>query len=146
MTIDLFGSLAKTGTGHGTDLAVLMGLSGLDPETCDIEQLSAKFLAAKSRKQIPWAGDKPVAFELAFHRAESLPHHPNGLTFSAFRGAELAARETYYSIGGGFVVQEGERPSGGAAVTLPFPIDRAEQLLGYCTDKALTIPEGRSPE
>jgi len=143
--IDLYGSLAKTGIGHGTDLAVVAGLAGEDPETCDTSLLTQRFLAIRAAKTFRLDGVRPIAFDpatdLLFHRRIALPFHPNGLTFTAFVGGETVASETYYSIGGGFVTQEGEQPSGSAAVTLPFPIDRASDLERYCADRARSISD-----
>lgn len=145
--IDLYGSLAKTGRGHGTDVAVLMGLSGEDPETCDPALIHAKVEAIQDGRRIRLGGaggrsvDFDAALDLRFHMDRALPFHPNGLRFEAILDGGASADETYYSVGGGFVVQEGEQATGARAVRLPFPIDRAEQLSRYCREQQATIPQ-----
>ncbi len=143
--VDLYGSLAKTGRGHGTDLAVLMGLSGEDPVSCDTATLHAKVAAIRNGRSLPLEGVRPIPFDpaadLLFHRTESLPFHPNGLTFTAFLEDHPGRSETYFSVGGGFVVQEGETVEGARAVALPRPIETAADLLRYCREGGLTIPE-----
>lgn len=68
-----------------------------------------------------------------FNSRVSLPRHPKGLTFTAILANGSSAAETYYSVGGGFIVQDGESDEGGASVALPFPIESAKDLLGYCS-------------
>ena len=107
----LYGSLALTGKGHGTDKAVLLGLEGETPEVIDVDAVPAKIEAIRTHQRLKLGGTHEVPFHekdgLLFHRLESLPEHPNGMRFIA-RGAdgtELLNR-VYYSIGGGFVVNE----------------------------------------
>lgn len=108
----LYGSLAKTGVGHGTDIAVLLGLSGDDPVTFDVYQVMPKVDHIKTSHKIILGAEKEVTFsyteDLLFLFAESLPYHPNAVTFQAFLEDGTAISETYYSIGGGFVVQEND--------------------------------------
>ena len=174
--VDLYGSLAKTGRGHGTDLAVVLALSGEDPVTCKVEGLTERFHAAMRSGKLRLAGDREIAFtpatDLLFHMDRALPFHPNGVTFTAFikpsnqwdrppaglptsgspsntprtktdrlEAGPTEITETYYSVGGGFVVQENESPSGHRAVTLPFPIEHASELLAYCDKHHATIPQ-----
>ncbi len=143
--IDLFGSLAKTGHGHGTDLAVLMGLSGEDPIACDVAQLHPKVAAIRAAERISLAGTEAIPFhpatDLVFNPQTTLPFHPNGLTFTAFLEGGEPHAETYYSIGGGFVVQEGEPPDQRRSGRLPLPIDTAADLLRHCRTNGLTVPE-----
>ncbi len=142
--IDLYGSLAKTGRGHGTDLALQMGLAGADPVTCDTELLHAQVEVIRAAATIRLAGVKAVAFhpdtDLVFHADITLPFHPNGLTFTANLDAGATHAETYYSIGGGFVVQEGARADEAGAVRPPLPFDTAADLLQQCRTHHLTIP------
>jgi L-serine dehydratase len=142
---DLFGSLAKTGRGHGTDFAILLGLSGEDPVTCDVAQLHAKVEAIGAAGALRLGGARAVPFrpanDLVFHPAASLPFHPNGLTFTASLEGGGTHAETYYSVGGGFVVQEGETAGERHAVAVPLPVDTAADLLGHCRAHVLTIPE-----
>jgi L-serine dehydratase len=143
--VDLYGSLAKTGHGHGTDIAVILGLAGDDPVTCDTDRIHEQVAAIRAAGRIALGGGRRVPFrpetDLVFHSDISLPFHPNGLTFTAILtgGAEIS--ETYYSIGGGFVVQDGEQLDARRAVRLPMPIDNAADLLRHCKDNGLTIPE-----
>lgn len=142
---DLFGSLAKTGEGHGTDVAVMLGLAGEDPETCDTTGLMDRVEAMKSAGLIRLKGTKKIAFaygrDIVFHKQTVLPFHPNALTFTATFADGSSHAETYYSVGGGFVVQE-QSPAGAAApVRLPFPIEHGDELIAYCRDNALTIPQ-----
>jgi L-serine dehydratase len=108
----LYGSLAKTGKGHGTDIAVLLGLSGDDPVTFEVDQITPKINALHESKRLLLAGKHEIVFDPAedidFLISESLPFHPNALSFLAsFNNGETVS-ETFYSIGGGFVVKEGE--------------------------------------
>lgn len=140
----LYGSLAKTGVGHGTDIAVLLGLSGKDPVTFDVEQINPTIEAIKSKGEILLGGSRPVSFnydkDLQFLVTESLPLHPNALSFlvQLEDGQQLA--ETYYSTGGGFVVQEGEEAVQ-HDVSLPFPVNSSAELLHWCQKTGLAIHE-----
>jgi L-serine dehydratase len=142
---DLFGSLAKTGRGHGTDFAVLLGLSGEDPVTCDVAQLHAKVEAIRAAGSIHLGGLRAVSFrpaeDVVFHTDATLPFHPNGLTFTATLEGGGTHAETYYSVGGGFVVQEGEAEGDRPPVAVPLPVDTAADLLGHCRAHGLTVPE-----
>jgi L-serine dehydratase len=141
----LYGSLAKTGKGHGTDVAVILGLCGEDPVTFDVNQITPRIEQIGEHKKMKLGLEKDLAFnpatDVVFLMDESLPYHPNAVTFlCAFNdGKEIA--ETFYSIGGGFVVKEGEANGGGGGVDLPFPIDKSEDLLHWCRKTGLSIPE-----
>ncbi|WP_205513394.1 L-serine ammonia-lyase [Longitalea arenae] len=141
----LYGSLAKTGRGHGTDVAVLMGLSGEDPVTCAVELIDEKVQRIRNTKKLLLHGQHEIeldpAADIEFLFTESLPYHPNALTFmiTLANGDQLAA--TYYSVGGGFVQQENEKAAAGTAVQLPFPIDTADDLLHWCRKTGLSISE-----
>ncbi len=141
----LYGSLAKTGKGHGTDIAVQLGLSGDDPVTFDVHEIQPKMRDIAEMKKLVLHGKHEIDFDPAedidFLMTESLPFHPNALTFLAsFSNGESIA-ETFYSVGGGFVTKEGEKAAGGAAVELPFPIDKADDLLHWCRKTGLSISE-----
>jgi L-serine dehydratase len=141
----LYGSLAKTGHGHGTDIAILLGLSGDDPVTFEVDQVTPKIEHIKSSHQLILGGVLPVSFyaedDLMFLFNESLPYHPNAVTFQAFLNTGKAISETYYSIGGGFVVKEGDSGQSKTEVDLPFPIDTAADLLHWCIKTGLRISE-----
>jgi L-serine dehydratase len=143
--VDLYGSLAKTGRGHGTDLAVILGLAGEDPVTCDPSQVHAQVAAIRQAGSLPLDGVRPVPFrdgdDLVFHLATTLPFHPNGLTFTATLDDGTTHAETYFSVGGGFVVREGEVADARRTVRLPMPIETAADLLRHCTENGLTVPQ-----
>jgi L-serine dehydratase len=141
----LYGSLAKTGRGHGTDIAILLGLSGDDPVTFEVDQVGPKTDKIRSSHKLTLAGKKEVSFyaddDLLFLFNESLPFHPNAVTFQAFLSNGTAISETYYSIGGGFVVKDGGEDQHKTEVDLPFPIDTANNLLHWCMKTGLKISE-----
>jgi L-serine dehydratase len=141
----LYGSLAKTGKGHGTDIAIILGLSGEDPVTFDVGLIDAAIRTISDHKKLKVNGLKVIDFDpascISFLYTESLPFHPNAMTFLAgFRNGERLA-ETWYSIGGGFVRQEGEETGGTSAVQLPFPIDTSADLLHWCRKTGMSISE-----
>ncbi len=141
----LYGSLAKTGTGHGTDIAVQLGLSGDDPVTFEVDNIKAKMNDIAAMKKIILAGLHEVDFDpredIEFLFAESLSYHPNALTFLANLKNGNSIAETFYSIGGGFVVKEGEVYNSSAHVQLPFPVSKADDLLHWCRKTGLSIHE-----
>lgn len=140
----LYGSLAKTGKGHGTDIAVQLGLCGEDPVTFEVENITPKIRDISAMQRIVLGGKHEVKFEptedIEFFITESLPFHSNGLTFLVqFSDGETLA-ETFYSIGGGFVVKEGEVDTHNE-ILLPFPINTAGDLLHWCMKTGLSISE-----
>jgi L-serine dehydratase len=142
----LYGSLAKTGKGHGTDIAVLLGLSGDDPVTFDVNQIDHKINHILTSNQLILGNQQPVSFypadDLLFLYGESLPFHPNAVTFQAFLSTGRAVSATYYSIGGGFVVKEGaEAHYNKHEVDLPFPIETSADLLHWVLKTGLKISE-----
>ena len=145
VSVDLYGSLAKTGKGHGTDLAVILGLTGWDPVTCDPAAMGPAVDAIRAARRIRLAGEREVPFDPAndvrFHTRESLPFHPNGLRFTARLADGTEQHETYFSIGGGFIVREGEAPAASGDVALPLPIASAADLLRHCREQDLSIPD-----
>ncbi len=144
LTILLYGSLAKTGKGHGTDIAVLLGLCGYDPVTFAVDKIDSTIEAIRTSKQLILDGTKTISFDpqtqVQFLVTESLPHHPNALSFLVdFENGESIS-ETYYSVGGGFVTKEGEETHS-EQVVLPFPINTSADLLHWCLSTGLTIHE-----
>lgn len=142
----LYGSLAKTGKGHGTDIAVLLGLSGDDPVTFDVEKIEPKMENIRIRQQLKLGGKRSISFnvedDLLFLRNDSLAYHPNAVTFQAFLDDGKTLSETYYSIGGGFVVKDGGvQTSSKPEVDLPFPIETANELLHWCLKTGLKISD-----
>lgn len=141
----LYGSLAKTGKGHGTDVAVQLGLAGDDPVSFAVEQIGAKIRDIAAMKKIILHGLHEVDFDpsedIDFLVTESLPFHPNALTFLADLRDGSSFAETYYSVGGGFVVKEGETGSAKDSVQLPFPVNTADDLLHWCMKTGMSIHE-----
>ncbi|MDQ6936670.1 MAG: L-serine ammonia-lyase [Actinomycetota bacterium] len=137
--VQLFGSLGATGRGHGSDRAVILGLLGEDPETVDIASAPARVAAVRTAGQVCLLGTHPVELgqaDLVLHRRQSLPFHPNGMTFTALGADGALLRErTFYSVGGGFVVDEA---SAGAdrikpdSTVLPMPFTTGAQLMAQC--------------
>lgn len=144
--VDLYGSLSLTGKGHATDLAVMLGLSGQDPETIPVSDIDSIIQAIKTDKKIRLGNEFLLDFEvekdIVFNR-NFLPFHANGLTFTLFTN-EKEFSETYYSIGGGFVVKE-ERDNAKKKLEIkcafPYPIQKADELLDYCKKEDKSISE-----
>jgi len=144
---ELFGSLALTGIGHGTDRAVLLGLMGEQADTVDLTTVDDRLAAVRSEHSIPLNHSRQIPFDeatdLVFHRDQMLAFHPNGMRFTAFNKAgEKLSSNTFYSIGGGFIVTEDEAgkdaaPSGGVAI--PYPFHSGAQLLEIGEREGLTI-------
>jgi L-serine dehydratase len=145
MEVLLYGSLAKTGKGHGTDIAVQLGLSGDDPVTFDVNLISEKINQIKNQKKLYLNGSHEINFDPAedieFLKNESLPYHPNALTFIAVLENDEHFSETYYSIGGGFVKKEGEEINADEQIILPFPINDAQDLIHWCMQTGMNISE-----
>jgi len=145
MEILLYGSLAKTGKGHGTDIAVQLGLCGYDPETFDVSLISEKIETIKEQKKLFLNSVYEIEFDpgedIEFLKNESLPYHPNALTFIAVLKNGDHFSETYYSIGGGFVKKEGEEIDEDDEVNLPFPINEATDLIHWCMQTGMNISE-----
>ncbi len=133
--VHLYGSLAKTGKGHGTDIAVQLGLEDYQAETIPVELVNTRIEEIANQKQINLFGKKPIAFDpsldILFHKDESLPYHPNGLSFEFTLSNQEKIRDTYFSVGGGFIVKEGEEDEV-STKTFKFPIDAAEDLEKWC--------------
>jgi len=145
LEILLYGSLAKTGKGHGTDIAVQLGLSGDDPVTFDVSLVSEKTNGIKASQRLILGGVHEIEFDplqdIEFLKNESLPYHPNALTFIAVLDNEEHISETYYSIGGGFVKKEGEEINNDDEIVLPFPVNDAGDLVHWCMQTGMSISE-----
>ncbi len=144
ISVLLYGSLAKTGKGHGTDIAVILGLCGEDPVTIDVNAITPKINKINTDKKLQLGNEAWIDFDtpekVQFLHNESLPFHPNGLSFLVQLQNGESWSETFFSVGGGFVVKEGETNGGKAAVDLPFPINTADDLLHWCM-KGMAIHE-----
>jgi L-serine dehydratase len=152
--VDLYGSLALTGHGHGTDRAILLGLSGEEAATIDPATIEPKLAAIRSAGRLDLPGKHAIAFreadDLLLHRDQMIPpgavtQHPNGVRFTAFDAAGNVLRSgTYFSIGGGFIVADGEEALPAAATAdkaLPYPFASAAELLQRSADAGLSIWE-----
>ncbi len=145
VTVELFGSLALTGHGHATDSAIMLGLSGQRPDRVDPDEAAMLVADIRRRGRLPFGGGPEIAFDpttdLVFRYGETLPLHTNGLRFTA-AGATLASA-IYYSIGGGFVVDEAGLPLGAdtpaSATPVPYPFADAAELLRKANAAGLTV-------
>ncbi len=131
--IHLFGSLSKTGIGHGTNIAVQLGLEGFDPRIVDTGRLNDYIATIKQNAQINinnlsifFDASKDIIFENTIK-----PEHPNTLTFKVFKEGIEVFNQTYYSLGGGFISKKGEETKDDRHKVLPFPIDSGDDLMGY---------------
>jgi L-serine dehydratase len=148
---ELYGSLALTGWGHATDRAVLLGLAGNEPASIDPERIEQTVGEIRARKRLTLAGRREIVFDeacdLLFRKDQMFPpqaerKHPNGMRLTALdtAGAPLCVR-TYFSVGGGFVVEDGAAASSAAAVAVPFPFQSAAQLLELGARHELTVAQ-----
>ncbi|MCZ6783749.1 MAG: L-serine ammonia-lyase, iron-sulfur-dependent, subunit alpha, partial [Proteobacteria bacterium] len=148
LRVDLYGSLGLTGKGHASDRAVLLGLEDERPEEVDTDAVEGRIAAMAESGVVRLLGRHPLPFrreDIVFHRRETLPGHPNGMCYVAVAesGQPLLER-TYYSIGGGFVVDE-DAVAGDRLVeddsTLPFAFSTGEELLAACQRTGLRVSE-----
>jgi len=145
--VDLYGSLSLTGKGHATDLAVMLGLSGQDPEYIPIQNIDSIIKSIENNNEINLGEEVVVPFfflqDIVFNK-NFLPFHANGLTFTAYTKDEKEYASTFYSIGGGFVVKE-ERANAKKKIEIkcafPYPIQKADELLEYTVQQKRSISE-----
>lgn len=147
--VELFGSLALTGRGHGTDKAVLMGLEGHWPNEIDPDLIPKALERIRVGKELVLLGKHAIGFDektdLVFNKRQKLPFHSNGMRFSAYdaQGNELATRD-YYSVGGGFVVNQDEAAADrivADTTPVPYSFHSADELLKLCEANGLTIAQ-----
>ena len=147
ISVDLYGSLSLTGKGHATDYAIMLGLSGANPEVIPTESISSTISEIRKTNSILFNGEKELAFnpntDIIFNR-KFLPFHSNGMKFSAtINGRKL--NSVFYSIGGGFVVQEERKISKANKIifycTFPYPVETGNDLLKLCNQLNKTISE-----
>ena len=154
LRVDLYGSLALTGLGHGTDRAILLGLSGETPEAIDPAAVEGRLSAMRAAARLVLPGNHSIAFEetkdLLFHRDQMYPvagvaSHPNGMRFSAFDSAGgLLLERVFFSIGGGFIVSDIEffaKQASAAQLQVPYPFHSAQELLERASAANLTIAQ-----
>ncbi|HEY8010933.1 MAG TPA: L-serine ammonia-lyase [Rudaea sp.] len=146
---ELFGSLAHTGRGHGTDKAVLCGFEGEWPDKIDPDTIPARLKRIRADKKLNLLGKHEIAFDektdLVFNKRQKLPYHSNGMRFTAFdAGGEVLATRDYYSVGGGFVVNHDEAAEDKIVpdtTPLPYPFHSGDELLALCAAAGKTIAE-----
>lgn len=147
--VDVYGSLALTGHGHATDKAILMGLEGYEPATVDPSIIDQRCAEIKSSATINLLGQKEIPFNLPdhlpFHMEKLLPHHSNGLCFTATSGDGVKiASENYYSVGGGAILSEadfGRNMPQPDELPVPYGFNSAADLLELCESNNLSIAE-----
>lgn len=147
--VELFGSLGQTGKGHGTGKAVILGLQGYSPESIDIGLVDTLLRNVDATQSLELNAEKYVKFPrqnaVVFHRRKTLPLHANGLTFHAFKQGKMLASQSYYSIGGGFILKEenfhDEKVSAlkHDALPVPYSFSSATELLHLCKEHGLCI-------
>jgi L-serine dehydratase len=149
VSTELFGSLGATGKGHGSDKAVMLGLEGELPESVDTTLVDARLVEIRQQQKINLLGQHSIGFiennDLIMHRKKKLPFHSNGMTFCAFdqQGNELS-RATFYSVGGGFIVDETATGSDRIKqddTVLPYPFLTAVNLLIHCANHDMRISD-----
>jgi L-serine dehydratase len=147
VSAQLYGSLALTGRGHCTDRAILLGLEGMSPDTIDSAQVEPTLQRIRATKRLALLGVHEIDFDeplnLLFHNDQVLPGHSNGMRFTAHDSSQaILAREEYYSVGGGFIVQAGAETSlGPPRATPPFEFSSGAQLLEHGKAQGLEIHE-----
>ena len=146
---ELFGSLALTGRGHGSDKAVLLGLEGQWPDRVDPDAIEPMLARIRAERKVQLTPEHRISFEektdLVFNKRQKLPFHSNGMRFSAYGadGEALAVRE-YYSVGGGFVVNQDEAAQDritADTTELPYPFKSGAELIAQCQRHGLSIPQ-----
>ena len=146
---ELFGSLAATGKGHGSDKAVMLGIEGETPEAVDTAKVEARIKQIRDTKTIRLLGERDIEFieseHLIMNKRASLPYHPNGMRFTAFGEGGLALRtRLYYSVGGGFVLDEqavGDSKIVPDKTPLPYEFRTSAQLLEHCRAQQMSISQ-----
>ena len=145
--VELFGSLGFTGKGHGSDRAIVLGLEGDEPATCDIDSIARRSAAVEQTKRISLLGKHAVDLDpsaaLIFHRREKLPLHANGMRFTAYAGATTLVERIYYSVGGGLVVDHTGAPADGSTpaeqVSVPYPFNSGDDLLKLSVEHGMSV-------
>ncbi len=150
VVVECYGSLGQTGKGHGTGKAIILGLAGFEPESVDIEAIPAFLAQVEQTQTLCLGGKQPSEFPrigaILFNRRKTLPAHSNGMTLRAYEGDTLVFEQTYYSIGGGFIIEEShfanareEAARFDAAHPIPYPFESGAELLAQCQESGLSI-------
>jgi L-serine dehydratase len=143
ITCTTHGSLAATGKGHGTDRALILGLLGHQPESVDLDQIES-YLALNGKLTLP--NGHCIAFvpksDLEFKRFRPLPQHPNGMIFASFDiNGHLLHEETWFSLGGGFIVKEDAFGKEATTAPVPYPFNSGDELLAHCQTSGISISD-----
>ncbi|MCD4500805.1 L-serine ammonia-lyase [Chromobacterium vaccinii] len=149
VSAEMFGSLGATGKGHGTDVAVLLGLQGEQPDLIDTDAVDGMLAAIREQRKLKLLGKREIDFvegeHLILHKKKTLPYHPNGMIFEAFDAAgESLSKRAYYSVGGGFVVDEAAIDAGfvpPGVTELKHPFKSAAELLALCQRHGKSISQ-----
>ncbi|MEO1202371.1 MAG: serine dehydratase beta chain, partial [Pseudomonadota bacterium] len=144
--VSLHGSLAWTGKGHGTDTAILLGLSGLEPETIDPDSIQDVIATIRDTRKLSAPGIGEIDFDpdehIVFDFDRELPRHTNGMHFTATdKNGEVLAEDDYFSLGGGFFARGDEPEAGGQKGEPPHIFSSAAELLGQCAEHKLSIAD-----
>ncbi|GAA1837391.1 L-serine ammonia-lyase [Agromyces salentinus] len=144
ISVTLYGSLGATGLGHGTPDAVVAGLRGLRPDTCDPDEVRGRWAALGDGAEVALAGRHPIVVaqdDVQFAPRTRLPGHPNALTLQAWHGDDAMplAEETFYSVGGGFIRRDGDAPHESEVVRYPLDYSTAAELLELCGRHGLSF-------
>lgn len=144
VAVDVYGSLSLTGKGHHTDIAIIMGLAGNLPDTVDIDSIPAfirdvetreRLLLAQGRHEVDFPKDNGMRFQ-----SDNLPLHENAMRIYAYNGDKEIYSNTYYSIGGGFIVDEAHFGKDASSdVSVPYPFKSAQEMLDYCKETGLSL-------
>ena len=149
MRVELFGSLAHTGRGHGTDKAILLGLEGNWPDKIDPDIMTPRLEAIRAQKKLMVLGTHEISldekYDLAFNKRQKLPYHSNGMRFTAYTANDVVlATRDYYSVGGGFVVNQDEAAEDKIVpdrTEQPYPFASGDELLAICAAENLSIAQ-----
>lgn len=143
--VEFFGSLAKTGIGHGTDIAGMLGLSGEDFTTIDTTKIDEKIETIKSSKKLKLNGEHEIDFiyghHLVLNMKENLPFHPNGMIFKAIFNDGSVLEQDYYSIGGGFVATQVDNSADELCTRTLYPCHSGADVLKYCSRLNLSLSD-----
>ncbi|WP_416260140.1 L-serine ammonia-lyase [Gibbsiella quercinecans] len=144
IAVDVYGSLSLTGKGHHTDIAIILGLAGNQPDTVDIDHIAGfisdveqrqRLMLANGRHEVDFPRDSGMVF-----RSDNLPLHENGMQIHAFAGEQQVYSKTYYSIGGGFIVdEENFGKTALSKVSVPYPFHSAREMLEHCRQTGLSL-------
>ncbi len=143
-----YGSLAATGKGHGSDRAIILGLTGESPESVNVDLMQGILDGIRDSGTLRLPDGREIAFDaskdLDFNRMKALPRHPNGMQFTALNeSGEIVAEDVIYSLGGGFIISDNdwEKTTTKESTVVPFPFDKAKDLLLHCADNKLSISD-----